>query len=97
DLVDNDEDHVFGPILLNASSADVELAVHPTDDEIPIENLVVMDPTGQVIDLDQAVSANELWVKVPAEMESGSVEISAKSIEFGTTGCTIIPDQDTLR
>src|SRR5699024_6151800 len=91
------EDHIFGPILLNASSDDVELAVHPSDDEIPIEDLVVMDPTGQVVDLDQAVSANELWVQVPAEMESGSVELSAGSIEFGYTGRLIIPEPDDQR
>ena len=97
DLVDNDEDHVFGPILLNTSSDDVELAVHPSDDEIPIEDLVVMDPTGQVVDLDQAVSANELWVQIPAEMESGSVELSAESIEFGYTGRLIIPEPDNQR
>lgn len=96
ELVDED-DHVFGPILLNASADEVDLEIDATDPAVELDELAILDTAGNPVDTDQSVSAEEIWVHVPAEIETGGVEIAAESTEFGYTGRLITPEPDQQR
>ena len=95
--IPHEDDHVFGPILLNSSSQEVDLDLTTSEQDTALDALVLMDETGEAIDLDQAVSAEQLWIHVPGDVESGTVELSAQSIEYGYTGRLIIPEPDGQR
>lgn len=95
--VDHEDDHVLGPIALNASSEDVDLELRAMNAEVELEELSVMDASGELVDMSQPVSAEELWLHVPAEMETGGIELAAESSEYGYTGRLITPEPDNQR
>lgn len=97
DVMSDDNDHVFGPIELNASAAEVELDLHPVDRDLPQDQMNILDGAGQPVDIDEPVSVDELWVHIPAELESGAARLTAASVEYGYTGRLIIPEPDGQR
>lgn len=95
-VVADDGDHLFGPIRLNASTPEVDLRVNSVEEAVH-EQLSVLDAEGGPVDINQSVHADELWIHVPAEVESGSVQLTAESVEYGYTGRLIIPEPDGQR
>lgn len=91
------EDHMFGPIMLNSSSPEVDLEMRLDGSETQLDQITMVDRHGEIINLDQAVTAEEIWVHVPAEMETGTVQLAAESVEYGYTGRLIIPEPDGQR
>ncbi|MDN6498827.1 MAG: hypothetical protein L0K44_03595 [Yaniella sp.] len=57
----------------------------------------MLDATGNEVDTSQPVRAEELWVHVPGDTETGGVHISAESTDFGYTGRLITPEPDAQR
>jgi len=93
----NDADHLFGPIQLNASSDDVELAMRPSEASVESDQITIVTSEGEPLNLAEPVSAEEVWVHVPAHLETGSVRLTAESVEYGYTGRLIIPEPDGQR
>lgn len=93
----SEADHVFGPILLNASTDEVELAMRPIDARVEADQITVVTSEGEPLDLAEPVSAEEVWVHVPADLETGAVRLAAESVEYGYTGRLIIPEPDGQR
>ena len=96
-VIGGDDDHIFGPIMLNSSTHEVDLEMRPDGATMQTDGITVLDSNGDIIDLDQAVSAEEVWVHVPAELETGTVQLAAESVEYGYTGRLIIPEPDGQR
>lgn len=97
DEIADEDDHVFGPVLLDASADQVDLDISATGPDASVEELSILDATGSTIDVAEPVNADEIWVHVPAETETGGVEITAESTEFGYTGRLITPEPDEQR
>ncbi|GAA4476086.1 hypothetical protein GCM10023190_12870 [Enteractinococcus fodinae] len=95
-VIADDGDHLLGPIRLNASTPEVDLSVHSAEEGVH-EQLSVLDAEGEPVDMNQSVHADELWIHVPAEVETGSVQLTAESVEYGYTGRLIIPEPDGQR
>lgn len=95
-VIADDGDHLFGPIQLNASTPAIELAMD-SDNEIVHEQISVFDANAEPVDINRSVDVEELWVHVPAELETGSVHLTAESVEYGYTGRLIIPEPDGQR
>lgn len=84
-------DHILGPVIINSSSEHVNLHLETTADISP-DDVTLLDPQGQRIDVTTPVAVEELWVHVPADATSGSVQLAAESTEYGYTGRLIIPE-----
>jgi len=97
EATDLDRDHIFGPILLNASTSEVELTVQSTDTGAAEERLNILNNDGEPVDLKEPITAEEIWVHVPAEVPTGGVRLMAESTEYGYTGRLIIPEPDGQR
>lgn len=92
-----DDDHILGPVALNASTEEVDLELTSSNAAVEIADLTMLDAAGEEIDTDQPVHAEELWLHVPADTETGGVQITAESTDFGYTGRLITPEPDDQR
>lgn len=97
ELIEDEDDHIFGPIQLNSSTSQIDLEFSPTNSEIDVEEVSILDATGNALDLNQAVTTEEVWIHVPAQTATGGITISAESTEFGYTGRLITPEPDDQR
>ncbi|HJF15400.1 MAG TPA: thioester domain-containing protein [Enteractinococcus helveticum] len=84
-------DQILGPVIINSSSDYVNLQLETTTD-VSQYDVTLLDPQGQRIDVTTPVAVEELWVHVPADVRSGSVQLIAESTEYGYTGRLIIPE-----
>ena len=97
EVIEDEDDHVFGPVALNASTNSVDLEIHTTDAAVDMADLSVFDADGEVVEPSQPVTTDELWLHVPADTETGGVHIAAESTEYGYTGRLITPEPDAQR
>lgn len=97
ELIEDEGGQILGPIEVNASAEQIDLELTPTKAEVEISALTMLDTAGVELDISQPVDAQELWVHVPAETETGGVHIAAESSDFGYTGRLIIPEPDDQR
>lgn len=96
-FIEHEDDQVLGPISLNASTDEVDVELSSSEAEIELEALTILDADGNVVDTNQPVSTEEIWLHVPAETETGGVELAAESTEYGYTGRLITPEADDQR
>ena len=96
-LIEDEEDHVLGPIQLNASTSQIDLELNPTNSEVDLTELSVLDANGDTLDTSQEVTTDEMWIHVPADTATGGINISAESTEYGYTGRLITPEPDAQR
>src|SRR5699024_10791562 len=75
-LVEHEEDHALGPIQLNASTSQIDLELNPTNSEVDLTELSVLDANGDTLDTSQEVTTDEMWIHVPAETATGGINIS---------------------
>ncbi|GAA2040313.1 hypothetical protein GCM10009720_20980 [Yaniella flava] len=97
EIIEDEDDHVFGPVELNASTDSVGLDINTIDDAVDMEDLSILDADGELLEPSQPVTTDELWLHVPADTETGGVHIAAESTEFGYTGRLITPEPDAQR
>ncbi len=90
--VETEDDHLLGPVIINSSSAQVDLHLESTDPAVSTDEITLFDVQGQVLDPLTPVEVPELWVHVPAETASGELHIAAESTEHSYTGKLIIPE-----
>ena len=95
--IEHADDHIFGPIMLNSSTREVDLEMRLDGSEALIDQITMWDSHGEIIDLAHSVTAEEIWVQVPAALETGTVQVAAESVEYGYTGRLIIPEPDGQR
>ena len=91
-LIEDEEDHVLGPIQLNASTSQIDLELNPTNSEVDLTELSVLDANGDTLDTSQEVTTDEMWIHVPAEPPQVA-SILRESTEYGYTGRLITPNQ----
>lgn len=96
-LVKDEQDHVLGPIMLNASTPEVDLQLELINTDVTRAHISLLDASGEAIDETQPVSAEQLWVHVPAQTPTGQLRIAAEVTEYGYTGKLVIPESDPDR
>ena len=94
ELIQDEHDHLLGPVALNASTEAVDLELTSSNSAVEIADITMVDAAGDVVDTSQPVHAEELWIHVPADTETGGVQITAESTDFGYTGRLITPEAD---
>lgn len=97
ELLEDEDDQVLGPIELNASTDQVDLELTSTNAAVEVTDFTILDAAGKELDTSQPVRAEELWVHVSGDTETGGVHISAESTDFGYTGRLITPEPDAQR
>ena len=96
-LIQDEQDHVIGPIQLNASTHQVDLELSTSTADVDLAELSIVDANGETLDTSQEVTTDEIWIHVPAETATGGITISAESTEYGYTGRLITPEPDAQR
>ena len=96
-LIEDEEDHVLGPIQLNASTSQIDLELSTTTSEVDLAELSILDANGDALDISKEITTEEMWIHVPAETATGGINISAESTEYGYTGRLITPEPDAQR
>lgn len=97
ELLEDEDAQVLGPIELNASTDQVDLELTSTNAAVEVTDFTILDAAGKELDTSQPVRAEELWVHVPGDTETGGVHLSAESTDFGYTGRLITPEPDAQR
>src|SRR5699024_12384910 len=75
-LIEDEEDHVLGPIQLNASTSQIDLELNTTNSEVDLTELSVLDANGDTLDTSQEVTNDERWRHVPDATDTGGINHS---------------------